>query len=83
MNIGLNIVIVDDEELAIEVLENMLSEQKGINIVGKYTDPNKALSELHNLDVDAIFLDLDMNQLHGLEFAEILYNNHKNKKLYL
>lgn len=66
----MNVVIVDDEQLAIEVLEHMILNQSEVNIIGKYTDPVLALSELKKMDVDAVFLDLEMGGLHGIQFAE-------------
>ncbi len=74
----MNVVIVDDEEIAIEVLERMLLTQEDVKIVGKYTDPKLALSEIKHMDVDAIFLDLEMGTLHGIQFTELLYNENES-----
>lgn len=71
----MNVVIVDDEKIAIEALERMLVAQGDINIIGKYTDPMLALSEIKHLKVDAIFLDMEMGTLHGIQFAELLYKD--------
>ncbi|MDF2801116.1 MAG: hypothetical protein K0S61_1019 [Anaerocolumna sp.] len=71
----MNVVIIDDEELAIELLEIMLMAHEEVNVIGKYTDPILALSEINNLDVDVVFLDLDMGSLHGIQCAKLLYKH--------
>jgi two-component SAPR family response regulator len=70
----MNVIIIDDEVLAIEVLEYMLITKDKINIIGKYTDPMLALSEIKKMDVDVVFLDLEMGSMHGTVCAELLYN---------
>lgn len=70
----MNVVIIDDEELALEVLERMLMTQEEVHIIGKYTNPLLAFSEIKDMEIDAIFLDLEMGGLHGIQFAEMLYN---------
>lgn len=70
----MNVVIIDDEELAIEVLERMLLIHEEVKVVGKYSDPVLALKEIDKLEVDVVFLDLEMRGLHGISLAEHLYN---------
>lgn len=68
----MRVLLIDDEELALDVLERMLSKIEGIEIVGKYADPQFAFQELARLQVEVIFLDMDMGEVHGIEFAERL-----------
>jgi two-component SAPR family response regulator len=72
------VVIIDDEQLAIDVLEMLLNKIKGIEIVGKYTDPQIALLELPQLDIEVAFIDMEMGELHGLELAEIIQSKFTN-----
>lgn len=72
LGIGMNVILVDDEELALEVLERMLMKIEGIHICGKYTDAGQALKRLDNNDIDVVFLDLEMGGIHGLQFSEVL-----------
>lgn len=73
----MNVLLIDDEELALEVLERMLSRIDDIRIVGKYTDPGLVLEQIDAIEADAVFLDLEMGAIHGLQFAEELYNRQK------
>ncbi|SHO48493.1 response regulator [Anaerocolumna xylanovorans] len=68
----MRVLLVDDEEIALEVLERMLKKIGDIQILGKYTDPEKALARLKTEGADAVFLDLEMGGRHGLQFAQEL-----------
>ena len=65
-------VLIDDEQLAIDVLEILLTKIGDVKIVGKYTDPQLALQEIKDLNADVVFLDMEMGGMHGLQFAEKL-----------
>lgn len=66
----MNVVIIDDEILALSYLEELLRKVDGINVVGKFTDPIIALKKIASLQVDVVFLDMEMGEMHGLEMAE-------------
>lgn len=70
--------MIDDEQLAIDVLEILLKEIQGIEIVGKYTDPQLALTDIPKLNADVAFIDMEMGELHGLELAEIIQSRYPN-----
>ncbi len=64
--------IVDDEPLAINVIEQHLSKLDRFEICGTSTDPVEAFSQLQNLHPDLLFLDIEMPELSGLELIETL-----------
>lgn len=66
----LSVVLIDDEDLAIKELEYLIGNLEGVKVIGKYTDPVKALAELAQLTPDIIFLDIDMPGLDGMTMAE-------------
>lgn len=63
-------VIVDDEKPALEKLCRLLERQPGVEVVGAYNSPKKALEELPGLHPDIVFLDIEMPGFSGLEMAE-------------
>ncbi len=64
--------IVDDEPLAIHVIEQHLSKFNQLTICGTSTDPVEALGRVKTLKPDLLFLDIAMPDISGLEFIESL-----------
>ena len=65
-------VIIDDEPLAIKVVENHLKEFQNFEVIETFNNPIEALSLLEKGNVDALFLDINMPKMNGLDFAEII-----------
>ncbi|GAA4295009.1 LytR/AlgR family response regulator transcription factor [Aestuariibaculum suncheonense] len=65
-------VIIDDEALAIEVIEDHLKNFDHVEIVGTFTNPLKAYGVLEQEKIDVVFLDINMPQLNGFAFIENL-----------
>lgn len=63
-------ILVDDEKLALKVLEEMLKKHKNVEIVGSYTNPLDAISELDKTRPQVVFLDIEMGQHNGIELAD-------------
>ena len=63
-------LIIDDEALAIEVLESYLEKFSDIEIVAKCESAIAALDVLRKKQVDLIFLDIQMPELTGLDFLK-------------
>lgn len=63
-------IIIDDEPLAIKVIENHLQEFQNFEIVGTFNNPIEALQLLEEEEIDAVFLDINMSKMNGLEFIK-------------
>lgn len=72
-----NCYILDDEPLAIKVIEQHLSKLDAFNICGTSTEPLDAFQELKKLQPDLLFLDIEMPDLNGLELIEALQKKPK------
>lgn len=68
-------IIIDDESLAINVIENHLKNFDYIEVVAIFNNPLKAFNILEHEKIDVIFLDINMPQMTGFTFIENL--NHK------
>ncbi|KIL42468.1 hypothetical protein SD70_00755 [Gordoniibacillus kamchatkensis] len=68
----LRAILIDDEELALAVLEILLLEIGGVTVVGKFLGISEALEQCADLQPDLIFLDIEMPGTNGLEAAESL-----------
>jgi len=65
-------MIIDDEPLALEVLENLLNQVEDAEIVASCTSAIKAFELLGHTPVDLLLLDIKMPGMNGLELVESL-----------
>jgi len=63
-------IIIDDEPLAIKVIESHLKEFQNFEIAGTFNNPISALPLLEEENIEAIFLDINMAKMNGLEFIK-------------
>ncbi len=68
----MNVIIVDDEPLALDVLETYISRMPDLHLVARCNDAFEANEALKNHKVDLMFLDIQMPQLTGIEFLKSL-----------
>lgn len=68
----LNCVIIDDEPLAAELLSSYVKRTPFLHLVGAYSSAVSAIKDIRNGQIDLIFLDIQMPELSGTEFASIL-----------
>ncbi len=64
--------IVDDEPLAVSLLESYALKTPFLDLRGTYNSALEFLSDLRDRPVDLLFLDIQMPELSGLEFSRIL-----------
>ena len=62
-------MIVDDESLALSRLKRLLNEN-GIEDITAFDNPIEALKEVTKTRFDAVFLDISMPNITGLELAD-------------
>jgi DNA-binding LytR/AlgR family response regulator len=65
-------IIVDDEPLAIEILESYVSRIDQLQLGGTFRNAIAAFTYLQQEQVDLIFLDIQMPKLSGIEFLKTL-----------
>ncbi len=68
----LKCIAIDDEELALELLEDNISKVPFLQLVAKCQDAFEAIKVLEKQSVDLIFLDIQMPGLTGLQFIQSL-----------
>ena len=69
--------IIDDEPLAAGLLKSYAIKTPFLNLVGTYGSALEAMKELRENPVQLLFLDIQMPELSGIEFAKILPSNTK------
>ena len=68
----LNCIAVDDEPLALNLLEDNISKLSYLNLVATCSDAFEATKVLQENKIDLMFIDIQMPGLTGLEFIKSL-----------
>lgn len=68
----LRVLVVDDERPALDELQYLLEQDDRVGDVVACDSATEALRTLHEREVDAVFLDIQMPGLTGLELAQVL-----------
>ncbi len=68
----LTCAIIDDEPLAAELLASYAKKTPELRLIGVYGSAVTAMKELRGNPVNLLFLDIQMPELSGLEFATLL-----------
>jgi len=70
-------VLVDDEPLAIKVLQNYFANFPEFEVVGTFNNSLEALDFVNNNAVDTLFLDINMPMMTGFELISLMENKPK------
>lgn len=68
----LNCIIIDDEPLALDIIERYVEKTPFLTLAGKFSNAFEAIEMLHNQTIQLIFLDIQMPDLNGLEFSKTI-----------
>jgi DNA-binding LytR/AlgR family response regulator len=68
----LNVLIVDDEPLALDVLETYIAQMPELKLVRRCTNALEANEALKSQEIDLMFIDIQMPQLTGIDFVRTL-----------
>ena len=64
--------IIDDEPLALGLLENYVGKTDFLELTGKFSSAIAALGALRSSPPELVFLDIQMAELNGLELAQLI-----------
>ena len=67
---GIRCMVVDDEPLAIKVLENHIMKVPDLELVSTFDNPISAGHFLQNTSIDLLFLDIQMPEVTGIDFIK-------------
>ncbi|QDH79244.1 response regulator transcription factor [Echinicola soli] len=77
---NINCIIIDDETLALDILEDYISKIPMLTLQGKFNSAIQAMDCIMRNKVDLIFLDINMPDINGIKFYEGL--PHKPKVIF-
>ncbi len=64
--------VVDDEPLASQLIASYVEKTPYMKLVGAFNSAQEAIKPILEGKVDIVFLDIQMPQLNGMEFAKII-----------
>ncbi|WDF45362.1 LytTR family DNA-binding domain-containing protein [Chryseobacterium sp. KACC 21268] len=73
----INCIIIDDEPLAVQLLENHISKIDNLKLITTGKNALEAYRILQTQNVDLMFLDIQMPDLNGIEFLKSLHKKPK------
>lgn len=68
-------VIIDDEPLAVELLEDFVRKVDSLELVNTFNNAIDAVSFINQNNVDLIFLDIQMPHFSGIDFLNTIEKN--------
>ena len=77
----INVAVADDNERILDLLGEMIDEDKDLNLVGKANNGEDAYTLIKEKQPDVVLLDLIMPKMDGLSVMELVNENKELKKL--
>lgn len=77
----MDVVIINDEPLLLNTLKSKLEQVKQINKIFTYTDPYDALNNIEHDNPEAVFLDVEIEPINGIDLAEVIKNKFPRMKI--
>jgi len=71
---NLKCLIVDDEPLALDILETYINRIDSLDLVARCNNAIEAFNLIQQKDIDLLFLDIQMPKLTGIDFLKNINN---------
>ena len=68
----LTCIIVDDEPLAVKLIESFVAKTPDLKLLGSFTDSVEAINVVKEQKPNLLFLDIQMPDLNGMELAHMI-----------
>ncbi len=64
--------VIDDEPLALELMKSYVEKTPFLQLVNVFPSASTAIKTIIEEDIDLVFLDIQMSELNGTEFAKVV-----------
>lgn len=64
--------VIDDEPLAAQLIASYVERTPGLELKGIYASGTEAVKAIVGGEIDLLFLDIEMPQINGMEFAKVV-----------
>ena len=71
---SINCIAIDDEPLALDIISNFASKVPFLNLMAVFEKPLESIDFMKRNQVDLMFLDIQMNDINGIQFLKLLNN---------
>lgn len=68
----MNVIAIDDESIALSIVENFSRRIPFLNYQGSFNNPFEAWAKIQKDSIDLLFLDIKMPDINGIEWAKSL-----------
>ena len=69
---NLRCCIIDDEPLAQELIKSYVAQTPFLELVDTFSSASMAVKTIIEDKIDLVFLDIQMSELNGIEFAKVI-----------
>ena len=70
----LKVVILDDDKVSREIIRSYINFTDFLEFEAEFDNPLIALEQIGNINVDLLFLDIEMPEMSGIDFIEKVKN---------
>lgn len=77
----LRVILVDDQKFVQHKLQQMLSSEVDLKIVGVANDGETAIALVETLEPDVVLIDIEMPKMNGIEATKIIAERFPNCKI--
>ena len=77
----LKVLLVDDQKFVQHKLQQMLSEETDIEIIGIANDGETAIDLVESLEPDVVLIDIEMPKMNGIEATKIISQRYPHCKI--
>ncbi len=70
----INCIAIDDEPLALDVIADFSCRIPFLNLITTFQNPLEAVDLLNTQKIDLLFLDIEMEEISGIQFLKLLKN---------
>lgn len=68
----INCIAIDDEPMALEIIERYCSKSNLVDLKATFREPVKAIEYLNREKIDLVFLDINMPDISGMQLVQTL-----------
>ena len=70
----INCLIIDDDEIDRMMVEDFVEKCPGLALLGSFSNALESLKSINSMDIDLLFLDIDMPVINGVDFLKKIEN---------